>query len=329
MNRVQAIVVGLLVWMISVTVSASGVSDEPTITKEDVIDELFNLKMQVELLQSIQTVSVDCDADPNALQNTINAAPNIGVNIMLSGTCNPINVTQDNINIDGQGIATIFNNGSAIASVSTFSASDLILNNLTLTDSGVSGLNLFIENTDVTLQNVTGTGGGAAIVIDNSYVQVLGNVSLDNVFIAALGSSVDAKPASVFNVLGYIGVTGASLFINNQLNVTFFQLIQGAKAAIQVGALNATGGLLITDNSFLALANGSIAGNVQVSNGGVVNLANTVVFNPSTQFSVITNSVVNWQSGVNILANGFSCHSNGVALVDSDPTLDLCESNGL
>ena len=291
-----------------------------------IFKEIKKLRKDVSHLQQAQTVDVDCSDDPSALQAAIDDAPAIGLEIFLSGTCNEVMITKDNITIDGQDLAVISQTTTTgfLASIVSFDASNLTLRNLTLDNAGSPfGLAVFAEKTDVSIDNVTTAGSGAVLFINGSNATILNEFNLDSILINALNSTIDTRPGSEVNATGYISATSASLFVNGAVSVAgFMTMSQGARADIDTGSLNLSGPLTMSSGSTLSISNSVFDNTIAIDSGATLSLNANNVVSTLAPLSVATNSVLYWTSADPVPL--ISCFNGGVAVTAATSTDSLC-----
>lgn len=289
-----------------------------------ILRELKRLKSELNALTHRAEMDINCDEDPDALQAAIDSVSLGGADIYVSGVCNPVAVMKDNITIDGMGVGTIMHSGPALFTFYVNDADNVVLSNMNLDNQFLTGASIFTEKANLTLSNIIGINGSAAIFLDGSNITIDDELTLDGVIISALGSSVDAKIPGVVTTPAFIGATNSSLYINDTLNTSGgLILTQGSTADITIGNLNTTGGILVDGNAVLSIANSSIVGDINVGNNASFYYQMSNILDETATVNVSTNASFNWAT-TDEFVNTINCTTGGVSLVNGDPTMDLC-----
>ena len=289
-----------------------------------ILRQVKRLKAQLDAITNRAMIDVNCDEDGDALQAAIDSVSLGGADIFVSGVCNPVAVMKDNITIDGLGEATIMHSGDALFTFYVNDADNVVLSNINLDNQFLTGASIFTEKANLTISNILGINGSAAIFLDGSSITIDDVVNLDGVIINALGSTIDAKLPGVVTTPAYIGATNSNLFINDILNTAGgFILTQGSSADITTGMLNTSGGIVVDGNAVLTLANSSITGDINVGNNSSFYYTGNNTLDEAASVNVSTNAVFNWNTTEDFV-NGISCTAGAVALANGDPEQDLC-----
>ena len=286
--------------------------------------KIAELEDKVDSLNNIQIMDVDCDDEPSALQNAIDEAPSVGLEILVSGACAPVFINKSNISIEGVGDAKILRNETMTTpTVTLFGAVNTTLRNITIDNQNIPGLALFAEKSDLAVFDLSGIGNSTAVFVDNSNITVFDNMTFDSLIINALGSTLDGKGVSHIASLGYIGATNSTLFLNDSMEASFFQLTLGAVADITAGSLALNGDLTVDSNAVITIDNSEIHGAINLSTNATMFALPNLVINDESAVAVSTYATLNWFLPDDVVQT-VSCSFGGLAYVNGDPNLDIC-----
>ena len=271
-------------------------------------------------------VTVDCDANADALQDAIDAAPPRGEAINVSGTCNSISIFGKlNLIIDGQGITTILGSNTEntldigasplviISGVTVdannmgesavrVGASTVIFTDLTAFNTageasvGIStnGVAIFNGSTEIGAPDPNNPGGGWALEMDERATLLAeGDI--------AINGKVDMADFSFFDQDSQ-GNSGNILNINGDMKIG-----PASRMEVENGALN--GQIEVGGGSFLARPGGTQTLSI---NGGVSLVRSTFVLDGSDGGTIS-------QTGGDFLAQFGSFISWDGAGTDADP----------
>ncbi|NCF43984.1 MAG: hypothetical protein GWP70_04080, partial [Proteobacteria bacterium] len=226
-----------------------------------------------------QALSIDCDADPEALNAAIaSARRETSLDISVSGECNAVSINRDYVSIDGgPGGATIHSTAAQTPALRVSQARAVELKNLHLDGSGVAEVGLditlgaVVEAANLT---VTGATGDAIAAVLNSVLVLSGDTAVDvesAIGLYASGSStvyisqgtttvvtadcsVETELGGVLVSEGMLNLTGSCISIGSNSQA----VIEGS-STITTGTMNVSGGSMIL--------RGSAGNSVQVSHG--------------------------------------------------------------
>ena len=316
---------------LSIHINASNYSDRFSFYKfkQSDIGQLSSIKKinkKLKKLKKVQTKKVNCDTNNLALQKTIDNAPAIGLDILVTGTCSPITITKDNISINGQSSATIQQDGSSLITLTLLDASNIVLKNIILDNANtLGGINLFTEKSNITFDNISKIGQGAAIFLSGSNITVENKFESDSIVINALNSTFDSKASASVSIFGYVGTTNATLFNSNTFDVsTFFVLNQGSRADLDTGSLNLTGSLTLSNNASLSISNGVITGPVSLDGNSSLSINNDNLLNDDLPISLTTNSVLYWNAEE--IPPAVNCGIGAIAVTSPFSSDNLCDN---
>lgn len=204
----------------------------------------------------IQSFNLDCDTDSSILATTIESAPLFtGLDIRVTGTCDPIVISRDYVSIVGP--ATITSNTDGDSPISVESGNKIDLVDLTLDAQTLAPTALYIDNqSEVITQSIT-LGGAISNVLEiaGSNLTFRGNTQI-TASGSARGMSATASYVRLEDGLTSISSEGNALLVTG--GSLFAATNENANADI-------VGNVAVFAQSTISLFNTNITGNLDMS----------------------------------------------------------------